>query len=88
VPAVRVSAQSLAQALGSDVSALDGPVWISGGSPESTLSPAAVSPTPTSFEALPDEEQCPGSSGPCQLSLFRGSLQQFDALGSGAQTNN
>jgi lysozyme len=89
LPVIRLSVQSLSRALGSDASALDGPVWISDDSQGSASPQVATPPTePASFEPLPDDEQCPGISGPCQLSRFRGSQQQFDELGSGAQMNN
>lgn len=89
LPAIRVGAQPLADALGADASALVGPIWVSGDAPTgAALAPAAIRRAPASFEPLGDDEQCPGISGPCQLNRFRGSQQQFDALGSGGQTNN
>lgn len=86
LPAIRISADTLARALGSDPSGINGPVWISAG--ESAGAPAPPAPQAASFEALAEDEQCPGISGPCQLSRFRGSQEQFDQLGSGAQTTN
>lgn len=45
-PAIRVNDQSLAQTLASDLSGLDGPVWILDGSPDETPCPGVTGPCP------------------------------------------
>jgi lysozyme len=78
LPAIRMSANSFARALGSDASTVRGPIWLSGAtSPTQTVASLA------SFEPLSDDAGCPGVDGPCQLSRFAGSQVQFDQLRGG-----
>ena len=84
LPAIRMSADSFARGLGSDASAVRSPIWLSGTAPPRQAGsdgPGVASVA--SFEPLPDDAECPGVDGPCELSRFSGSRQQFDELRGG-----
>ena len=79
LPAIRMSAESFANVLGSDASKVKSPIWLSGTGP----TPEQDSPGMASFESLPATAGCPGVSGPCAVSRFSGSGQEFDQLRAG-----
>jgi lysozyme len=84
LPAIRMSADSFARALGSDASAVKSPIWLSG--PTSPQQPGSEGSNVTSFEPLPDAADCPGVQGACELSRFAGSQRQFDQLRAGTSS--
>jgi hypothetical protein len=73
LPAIRMTAESFERAFGSDASAIDSPIWVSGGG-------GSGAPGLVRFEPLPGPQQCPGITRSCQLSRFDGSQEQFDQL--------
>jgi hypothetical protein len=79
LPAIRMSAESFATVLGSDASKVNGPIWLSGTGP----APAQNCTGIATFEPLPATAACAGVSGPCAVSRFSGSRQQFDQLRAG-----
>ena len=68
LPAIRMTADSFARTLDSEASAIKSPVWLSG-----ATSSAQGAAGLASFEPLPDDADCPGVDGPCELSRFAGS---------------